>query len=63
MSCASGLEQQVVDLEMLMRVTRSKMETGRPSRDAGVNAKNATIPIGLAGEPFEMSPREKLTKL
>ena len=46
-----------------MAVTRSEMETVRPSRDAGVNAKNATFPIGSAGEPLERSPRERPIEL
>ena len=48
---------------MLVPATRSEMEIGRPSRHASVNVENAASPIGLAWEPFEMSPRERLTKL
>ena len=54
---ASGPERQVIDLEMLVVAMTSEMETSRPSRDAGVNAKNAAFLIGPAGEPLEMSPR------
>ena len=41
----------------------SEMELGHPSRDAGVNAENTASPIGPAGEPLEMSPRERPTEL
>ena len=60
---AGGPEQQAIDLEMLMAATRSEMEIGRPSRGAGVNAENATSLIGLAGEPLQISPRERLGEL
>ena len=63
MSGADGAKRQVVDLEILVVATRSEMEIGRPSRCANVNAENTTSPIGLAGEPLEMSPRERPTKL
>ena len=42
-----------------MAATRSEMETGRPSQGDGVVAS----PIGLAGEPLEMSPRERPAEL
>ena len=48
---------------MLVALTRSEMETGRPSRDAGVNAENAVFPIRPSGEPLEMSPRDRLIEL
>ena len=60
---ASGPERQVVDLEMLVVAMRLGMETGRPSQGTRVNAENAKCPIGLAGEPLEMSARERPTKL
>ena len=62
-SGAGGPERQVADLEMLVVATRSEMVSGRPSRGAGVNAENAASPIGLAGEPLEMSPGERPTEL
>ena len=37
------------------------MESGHPSRDVGVNAKNTVSPIGPTGEPLEVSPRERPT--
>ena len=63
MSGASGLEGQIVDLEMLVAATKSEMEIGRLSCDAGVNAENTAFPIGPMGEPLKMSPRERPTKL
>ena len=48
---------------MLVTTTTSEMEVDHPSRDASVNAKNAASPIGLAGEPLEMSHKERLTEL
>ena len=63
MSGASGPEQQVADLEMLVAATESEMVSGRPSRNAGVNAENTAFPIGPAGEPLEMSPGERPTEL
>ena len=62
-SGASGPKRQVANLEMMVVVTRSEMALGRPSRGAGVNAKNAASPISLAGEPLEMSPGERPTEL
>ena len=63
MSGAGGPRRQVADLEMMVAATRSEIESGRPSRGAGINAKNATSPIGLVVEPLEMSPGERPTKL
>ena len=63
MNGAGGLKRQVVDLDVLVAVVKSERETSRPSRDASVNAKIATSPIGLVGEPFELSPRERPTEL
>ena len=60
---AGGPEQQIIDLKMLVAMTRSEMETSRPSRGASVNAKNVASPIGPAGEPLEISPRERPTEL
>ena len=60
-SGAGGPERQVVDLEMLVVAIRLEMETSRPSQDAGVNAEDAAFPIDPAGEPLEMSPRERPT--
>ena len=48
---------------MMVAATRSEMVSGRPSRDAGVNTENTAFPIGPAGEPLEMSPGERPTKL
>ena len=40
------------------------METGRPSRDFGVTTESTAVsPIGPAGEPLEMSPRERPIEL
>ena len=44
---------------MLVAATRSEMETSNPSRDARVNVENAAPPIGPAGYPLEMSPKER----
>ena len=63
MSGAGGPEQQVADLNMIVAATRLEMVSGRPSRDSGVNAENAASPIGLAGEPLEMSHGERPTEL
>ena len=63
MSGASGPERQVTDLKMMVAVTRSEMESGRPSQGAGVSAENAASPIGPTGEPLEMSPSERPTEL
>ena len=63
MSGVGGPKRQVVDLEILVAAIKSEMETGRPSRDASVNAENAAFPIGLVEEPREMSPRERTTEL
>ena len=60
---AGAAERQVIDLEMLMVATRSEMGIGRPFRGASVNAEIAASPIGLAVEPFEMSPRQRSTEL
>ena len=48
---------------MIVVATRSEMVSGRPSRDASVNVENAAFPLGLAGEPLEMSPGERPTEL
>ena len=63
MSSAGGPKRQVVDLNMIVAVTRSEMVSGHPSRDVGVNTKNAASPIGPAGEPLEMSLGERPTEL
>ena len=63
MSGAGGPERQVPDLNMIVAAIRSEMVSGRPSRDAGVNVENAASPIGPAGEPLEMSPSKRPTKL
>ena len=39
------------------------MVSGRPSRDAGIDAENAASPIDPVGEPLEMSLGERPTKL
>ena len=62
-SGASGPKRQVADLNMIVAATRSEMVSGRPSRDAGVNAENAASPIGPAGEPLEMSLGKRPTEL
>ena len=62
-SGAGEPEQQVPNLNMIVAATRLGMVLGRPSRDAGVDAENAASPIGLVGEPLEMSPSERLTEL
>ena len=62
-SGASGPEWQVVDLEVLLVATRSEMETGCLSRDASVNVENTAFPMGPAGEPLEMSPRDRPIEL
>ena len=63
MSGAGGPERQVVDLEMMVAATEPEMVSGRPSRDADVNAENVASPIHPAGGPLEMSPGERPTKL
>ena len=63
MSGAGGPERQVADLEMMVAATRSEMVSGRPSRDAGVDAEDATSPIGPTGEPLEMSSGERAIEL
>ena len=62
-SGAGGTKQQVVDLDVLVAMTRLEMESVGPSRDASVKAKNTAFPIVLGGEPLKMSPRERPTEL
>ena len=60
---ASRPKRQVTDPSELVAATRSEMVLGHPSRDVGVNVENTSSPIGPAGEPLEMSPRERPTEL
>ena len=63
MSEVGGPERQVADPSELVAATRAEMVLGHPSRDAGVNGENTASPIGPAGEPLEMSPRERPAEL
>ena len=46
---AGGPERHVADLEMMVAAMRSEMVSGRPSRDAGVNAENTAFPLVRRG--------------
>ena len=48
-SGAGGPKRQVVDLELLVVATRSEMELGRPSQDAGIASENTAFPTGPNG--------------
>ena len=62
-SRTGGPEQQVIDLEVLVAITRLEMEISRSSQDANVSAENTAFLIGPAGEPLDVSPREKPIEL
>ena len=60
---ASGPERRVVNPRVLVAATEPEVESGSPPRDVVVDVESSTSPIGPAGEPLEIRPRERPTEL